>query len=75
MEFKLDGYKLDNGDDGNESTWTIPLAPGEQVLRVVRPEKKAGGGNKGGGMGIGGMGLMAAFAECEKGFTYKVKIM
>ena len=79
MDFKLDGFKLDNGDEDCDSRWTIPLEPGEQVLRVVRPEPteggKGGGGGMGMGMGGGMMGLMMDYAACEKGFTYKVRIL
>jgi len=74
MEFELDGYTLENPDEGAETVWTIPIEAGANALRHVLPEKKAAKAG-GGGMGMFSMGaLMDEYANVARSYKFKATL-
>ena len=73
MEFKLDGFILQNPDEEKANTFTFDIVPGKQILKHVLPEKKAGGPVDLGGMGGLG-GLVMSYGDLDKGWSQKVKV-
>ena len=75
MEFKLDGYILENSDAGEPNVWSVELEKGGNELRhmQIKPKEESAKPKKAGGFNPMA-GLMDEYEMASKSFSYKVKL-
>ena len=80
VEFKLDGYVLTDADENEPNTWNVDIEAGSRALKELAPAPKAQPKKRGGGMGMGMMGMGALgdlindYDNAAKSFTYKIAV-
>lgn len=77
LEFKLDGFLLEDAPEEEPNRWTVQIEAGSRQLRHLIPapveEKKAAPGGRGMMGGFNPMaGLIDDYAAAARSFSYKV---